>query len=131
MAAQRIAGLDERGVRQVVALAVEGEQPGHLHLPLVHLPPLGAPRHVGGQPFEELVGAAQPAGQAVDPRPGAELGPAQPVERTETDLVTLVEEGALEALDCVHGPQPRPTTEHLHEFLFRVQDHGAYGGTAG
>ncbi len=115
VAGQHLAGLRERGVGQGLVRGVEGEQPGHVDLPLVHLPPLGAPGHVGGQPLEERVGAAQPAGQVIDPGPGPEVGPPQAAEGAEPDLVALVEEGTLKALDCVHGSTLTPLTEHVLE----------------
>ncbi|GGZ94377.1 hypothetical protein GCM10010371_62850 [Streptomyces subrutilus] len=48
----------------------------------------------------------------VDPGAGAEHGAPQPAEGAEPDLVALVEEGALEALDRVHGSSltPQPNT---------------------
>ena len=51
----------EHRIGQRRAFVVEREQPRYVHDALVHLPPLGAPRHAVAQPLEQRVRAVQPA----------------------------------------------------------------------
>ena len=50
-----------------VLFAVEAEQPGYVDDAIVHLPPLGLPRHLLQQLIKQSAGAAQPARQQIDP----------------------------------------------------------------
>jgi hypothetical protein len=68
--------------------------------PVVHLPSLGAPRDVGDQSGEHLVGDGQPVAPAVDPGAVGEGGPLGVVEPGHPGDAG-VEECALE----VHGAQ--------------------------
>ena len=73
----RLDGVEHR-VGQRVALAVEAEQAGHVDDLVVHLAPLGVPRHALDQPGEQVVGAVQPARQDVDPRAVRQQGAPHP-----------------------------------------------------
>ena len=59
-----------------------------------------------GQPLEEGVRPAEPAGQDVDPGAVGEPGAVDPVEGAEPQLVGLVEQGALEVRG--HGSSVTP-----------------------
>ena len=73
---------------QRIVLAVEAEQSWHIDDPLVHLPPLGLPRHLLQQIFEEVAGATQPARQQICPGAAAEsLARDHAAKRAECYLV--------------------------------------------
>jgi hypothetical protein len=59
-------------MRKWIALTVEAEQSRHVDHPLVHLSPLGLPRHLLQEFFEEVADTPQPAGQQVYPGAAAE-----------------------------------------------------------
>ena len=92
---ERRLGLAEHRIRQRIRLAVEAVQPRHVDHPVIHLPPLGAPRDRAGQPGEQRVGAADPAWQHVDPRAAAQRGPRR-CERPRGGLLPAVQQRCLE-----------------------------------
>jgi hypothetical protein len=75
---QRVAAGVEHRVGQAVVLAVEAQQPGHGHGPLVHPPPLGPPRHGPRQPFEQAGRPGEPATLNIDPGAVGERLPRRP-----------------------------------------------------
>ena len=103
---QRGPRLRQHRVGQGRILAVEAEQPGHLNHPVVHPPPLLAPRHGVAQPFEQDVGARHPAGPDVHPRAAIEDGPVhRRAEQPRSRLVAQVEQGSLQS--SLHAPRIR------------------------
>ena len=73
--AERLPGLVQHGIGKRRPLGVEADQPGDVDHLVIHPPLLRAPRDRAGQPAEQRVGAADPAGPDVDPRPPAQRGP--------------------------------------------------------
>jgi hypothetical protein len=68
MRAERLACPGENRLGKWFALAVELQQPGYVHHPVVHLPALGLPRDRPGEALKQRVGAGEPTRQHIDPR---------------------------------------------------------------
>ena len=96
---ERLAGLVEQRVGERVADAVGVHEPRHVDDPVVHLPPLGPPRHVADQRREHVVGRRQPVAAYVDPRAAGQHAALDAVEGRHRGRA-VVEQGALEVHDA-------------------------------
>ena len=93
-------------MRERLVAAVPAQQPRHVDLAVVHLPPLGAPADVAEQRLEHRLGAVDPAGQVVDPGAAGQLVAADPAgERAEGRLLGEVEHRGL--MSKSHRPSVR------------------------
>ncbi len=97
--AQLFARLHEQRVRERLAVAVGVDEPRYVDDPVIHLPPLGPPRHVGHEPGEHLIGARHPVAAYVDPGAAGQGVSDRAGQRPEPGGGRL-EEGALEIHAC-------------------------------
>jgi hypothetical protein len=72
---QGLTGRHQIMVRKWIVLAIEAQQSRYVDNPLVHLSPLGLPRHLLKEIIKEAAGAAQPSGKQVHPGTSAETLP--------------------------------------------------------
>ena len=93
VAVERVAGLVQDGIGQWLPFVVEAQQSRDVDDAVVHVPPLGRPRHHVVKADEELVGPGHPPATDVDPGPEAELGALhRALQRSEPDLGADVEQ---------------------------------------
>src|SRR5262249_21544082 len=91
---------------------VEADQAGNVDDPVVHVPPLRAPRHCVDQPLEQRVRAGEPARPDVDPGPADQRCPLhRRSELTGSGRPAEVEQRALE--DLRHAPSVRARQTHI------------------
>src|SRR5713226_2344627 len=97
MLAERIPGRGEHRVGEVHPLAVEAHQPRDVDHPVVHRPPLRAPRHRARRALEQGVGAGDPPRPDIQPGAMRQHGPAHGRrQRPQACLVRRVKQRALE-----------------------------------
>ena len=99
--AESLARRGQQRVGEVLVDDVGVHKARHVDDPVVHLPALGPPRHVGYEALEDVVGADDEVGQHVDPGPAGQRGAAGAVERPHPGCGghAALEEGALEVHD--------------------------------
>src|SRR5580704_12347062 len=85
-------GLVEHRMGQRLVLAIEGQETGHIHRTVVHLPAFRLPGNRVHQLFEQRGSADDPAGEQFDPGCIAQVSPLHRLQGADPDFLADIEE---------------------------------------